>query len=97
MSRKDTYDSVVAMGFEGKRRVAYDYMNKLVAYYGLEISIFKSISADEIQKRKRIQEYDYVTRTELFKFLWMDAELPPEYKVYIFGKHPQFYELNILH
>jgi len=42
MSRKDIYDNVVASGFEGKQSGAYDYMNKLVAHYGIDVSIYKS-------------------------------------------------------
>ena len=95
VSRKDIYNSVVAMGFEGKQTGAYDYMNKLIAHYGIEISIYKSTSADAVQRRKRIEEYDYVTRATLFRFLWMNAELPPEHREYIFNKHPQLHELYV--
>ena len=94
ISRKDVYDSVVAMGFEGKQTCAYDYMNKLIAHYGIEISIYKSTSADAIQRRKRIEEYDYITRTALFKSLWMNIELPSDHKEYAFNKYPKLYELN---
>jgi predicted transcriptional regulator len=95
MSRKDIYRKVVAMGFEGKQTGAYDYMNKLIAHYGIEFSVYRSTSADAIQKRKRIEEYDYITRTALFRFLWMNAELPPDHKEYIFNNHPQLHELYV--
>jgi predicted transcriptional regulator len=94
-SRKDVYKSVVAMGFKGKISGAYEYMNKLIAYYGIEISVYWSTSADAIQRRKQILQYDYITRTELFKFLWMNADLEPEHREYIFKKHPQFYILYV--
>jgi len=93
MSRKDIYKNVVAMGFEGKQTGAYDYMNKLITHYGIEISIYRSTSADAIQRRRKIQEFDYVTRMELFRFLWMNTALPPEHRAYVFGKHPQLREL----
>lgn len=93
MSRKDVYDNVVVRGFKGKLSGAYDYMNRLIAHYGLDVSVYKSSSAEAIQKRKRIEEYDYVTRTDLFKFLWMNSPLSPEHKEYVFGKYPQLHEL----
>jgi len=94
MSRKDIYRNVVAMGFSGKQTGAYDYMNKLIAHYGIEISLYWSTSADAIQKQKRIQEYDYITRTALFKYLWMNADLMPEHREYIYKEYPQLCELN---
>ena len=94
ISRKDTYNSVVAMGFKGKQTSAYVYMNKLIAHYGIEISIYKSTSADEIQRRKDIQNYDYLTRAELFRSLWMNFEISPTHKEFVFNKYPQLYELN---
>ena len=95
ISRKDIYKSVVTMGFEGKQTGAYDYMNKLISHYGIEISIYKSTSADAIQRKKDLGKYDYVTRAELFRALWMNMEIAPEHKEYVFSKYPQLYELNI--
>jgi len=94
MCRTDIYRNVVEMGFKGKLSGAYDYMNKLIAHYGVEASILKSTSADAIQKRKQIQKYDYITRTDLFKFLWMNTELSPNHREYIFKKHPQLFVLR---
>ena len=94
ISRKDIYDRVVTMGFNGKQTCAYDYMNKLISHYGIEISVYKSTSAEAIQRRRQIQEYDYVTRSALFKLLWMNTELSSNHKEYIFNKYPQLYELN---
>jgi len=94
ISRKDIYNYVVAMGFKGKQTGAYDYMNKLIAHYGLEISIYKSTSAEAIQKRKDLQKFDYLTRADLFRALWMNVELSPAHKKYAFAKYPQLYELN---
>ena len=94
ISRKDIYDNVVEMGFKGKQTCAYDYMNKLISHYGIEVSIYKSTSAEAIQRRKQIQEYDYVTRSALFKFVWMNTELSSDHKEYVFNKYPKLYELN---
>ena len=95
MSRKDIYLSVVAQGYQGKQTAAYDYMNKVVEFYSIDVSIYKSSSADAIQRKKDLQKYDYLTRSELFKFLWMNCEISPAHKDYVFSKYPQLYELNI--
>jgi len=54
ISRKDIYYRVIAMGFKGKQTCAYDYMNKLISHYGIEISIYKTTSAEAIQIKKQI-------------------------------------------
>ena len=95
MSRGDVYNNVLAKGYTGKRTAAYDYMNKIIEYYDIDISIYKSSSAESIQKRKSMQKYDYVTRSELFKLLWFNADIPVNHKNYIFNMYPQLYELNI--
>jgi predicted transcriptional regulator len=95
MSRSDVYNSVIAKGYTGKRTAAYDYMNKIIEYYDIDISVYKSSSAEAIQKRKGMQKYDYVTRAELFKALWFNADIPANHKNYIFNKYPQLFELNI--
>ena len=95
ISRKDTYNSVVAMGFKGKLTSAYVYMNKLIDHYGMEISIYKSTSAAALQRKKDIQKYDYLTRADLFRSLWMNHEIAPAHKEFVFNQYPQLYELNI--
>ena len=95
ISRKDIYNSVIAMGFKGKQTCAYDYMNKLIAHYDIEVSVYKSTSAEAIQRRKQIQKYEYITRAEMLKVLWMNTELSSKNKEYVFNKYPQLYELNI--
>jgi len=94
MSRKDIQDSVTAMGFKGKRTCAYDYMNRLIEYYGIKVSIYKSTSVEAKQKQKRILEYEYITRTDVFKFMWMNADLSYEHKEHVFSKYPLLYELK---
>ena len=95
MSRKDIYLSVVAKGYQGKQTAAYDYMNKVVDFYNIDISIYKSTSAEAIKRRNELQKYDYLTRSEIFKFLWMHNEIPQTHKEYAFSKYPQLYELSI--
>ena len=94
MNRKDVYNTVVAKGFSGKQSAAYDYMNKIVDYYDIDISIGKSSSAESIQKKKDLQNYDYLTRAEIFKSLWMNSEISQEHEEYMFSEYPQLCELD---
>jgi predicted transcriptional regulator len=95
MSRKDVFSSVVVKGYQGKQSGAYDYMKKVIKFYGIDISVGKSTSAEAVQKRIELEKYDYLTRSELFKSLWMNWELPAAHKEFIFSKYPHLYELNI--
>ena len=95
MSRKDIFRSVRSKGYQGKQTAAYDYMNRVVDFYSIDISLYKSASAETIRRRKELQKYDYLTRAEIFKFLWMNKEIPQAHKEYAFSKYPQLYELSI--
>jgi predicted transcriptional regulator len=95
MSRKDVFLSIIAKGADCKESAAYDYMNKVIGHYGIDISIGKSISADSMQRRKKLQTFDYLTRSDIFRSLWMNIDLSHEHKEYLFNKYPQLYELNI--
>jgi len=94
-SRSDIYKNLVTIGFKRSHVCAYNYMNKLIAHHGIEVSVYKTYSADAIKRQKLIKNCDYITRTELFKFLWMNLELPSEYRDHIFAKYPQLYELYV--
>ena len=45
--------------------------------------------------REELQKYDYLTRAALFKSLWINTEIFPHIKEFVFNKYPQLYELNI--
>ena len=89
MSRKGIYSKVIGMGFQGKITGACDYMNKLSSYYSIDVSLYRRTSAETIQRRKNLQKYDYLTRAELFKSLWMNQEISPAHKTFVFSKYPQ--------
>ena len=44
---------------------------------------------------KELQNYDYLTRADIFKSLCMNTEITPSHRKYVFDKYPQLYELNI--
>lgn len=88
-SRKDVYRGVKGKGYKGGQSAAYDYMNKIVKRLHLEIAIYKSSTPEAIQKKKALEKYDHLTRNEIVRFLWLDAELAETHKKYVIEKYPQ--------
>lgn len=93
-SRKDVYRSVKEKGYKGGQSAAYDYMNKIVKRLHLEIAIYKSSTPEAIRKKKMLEKYDHLTRNEIIRFLWLDAELAETHKKYMIEKYPQIGELK---
>lgn len=93
-SRKDVYRSVKEKGYKGGQSAAYDYMNKIVKRLHLEIAVYKSSTPESMQKKKVLGKYDHLTRNEIIRFLWLNAELTETHKKYVIEKYPQIGELK---
>lgn len=93
-SRKDVYRGVKGKGYKGGQSAAYDYMNRIVKRLHLEIAMYKSSTPEAIQKKKVLEKYDHLTRNEIVRFLWLDAELAETHKKYVIEKYPQIGELK---
>lgn len=89
MSRKDVYRNLVQKGYKGGQTAAYDYMNKIVERFHIDIAIYRSSSSDAIQKKKRLQQYDHISRAGIFRFLWMNQEITDNHKSYLLDTYPQ--------
>ena len=83
VSRKDVYCHLLKKGYMGKHSAAYDYMNKIIKREHIDIAVYKSSSAEVIQKRKKLQQYDHVSRAGIFRFLWMNSDLSKAHCTYI--------------
>lgn len=93
VSRKDIYDSVCAKGYKGKRTAAYDYMNKLIKRHHIEVSVYRSILSEAVEKKRALQKYDHMTRGGVFRFLWRNEEIPDHHRQYLFERYPKIHEL----
>ncbi len=93
ISRKDVYLSVVDKGYKGGKTAAYDYMNKIAARFQIDIAVYKSSSYEAIQKNKAMQKYNHLSRSGIFRFLLMGAELTANHATYILQKYPAIREL----
>ena len=45
-------------------------MNKIIKIHQIDIAVYRSSTAESIQKKKEIQKYDHITRSGIFRFLW---------------------------
>ncbi len=56
MCRKDIYRALVQKGYKGGKTAAYDYMNKIISRFQIDVAIYKSSSCEAIQKKKKLQK-----------------------------------------
>lgn len=56
VSRKDVFRSFIQKGYKGGQTAAYDYMNKIVECFHIDIAVYRSSSTDAIQKKKKNSE-----------------------------------------
>jgi predicted transcriptional regulator len=89
MSRKDVYRSIIQKGYKGGQTAAYDYMNKIIKRFHIAIAIYRSSSSEAIQKKCKLQKYDHISRTGIFRFLWMNLEINNNHKTYLLDTYPQ--------
>ena len=93
ISRKDVYRSILAKGYKGGQTAAYDFMNKIIERFQIDIAVYKSSSAEAVQKKKKLQKYDRISRSGVFRFLWMGAELTGNHKACLLQTYPKLREL----
>lgn len=80
ISRKDVYRNVIEKGYKGGKSAAYDYMNKIIERFQIDVSIYKSSSPEIIQNKKALQKYDHLSRNGIFRYLWMGVEISANHK-----------------
>lgn len=93
-SRMDVLNNLVQKGYKGGKTAAYDYMNNIIKRLQIQVSLYKSTSADAIKKRSELQKYDHISRSGIFRFLWMNAELSEAHRSYIMERYPKIRELR---
>lgn len=92
-SRKDVYRSLITKGYRGSQTAAYDYMNKIIERFHIDIAVYKSTSAESVQKKKELQGYEHLSRNGVFRFLWMNTEITTTHKAYLMDNYPQLKEM----
>ena len=69
VNKKDVFRSLIQKGYKGGQTAAYDYMNKIIESFHIDIAVYRSSSTDAIQKKKKLQKYDHISRNGIFRFL----------------------------
>ena len=54
-------------------------MNKIIKIHQIDIAVYRSPTAESIQKKKEIQKYGHITRSGIFRFLWREMKLLAAY------------------
>ena len=85
----DVLRRLIPKGYKGGHTAAYDYMNKIIERFHIDIAVYKSSSSDAIQKKKKLQKYDHLSRNGIFRFLWMNQEITDSHKSYLVETYPQ--------
>ena len=91
--RSDIIRGMREQGLICSNTAAYYYMNKLAAYYGIELIPIQDCSPEQKAKRKEILKYSYVSRKKVFRFLWMGEGLNDAQRTWIFDKYPVVFVL----
>lgn len=89
ISRKDVLRGIIQKGYKGGQTAAYDYMNKVIERFHIDTALYKSSSPDAIQKKKKLQKYDHISRNSIFRILWMGQEITDGHKSYLMDTYPQ--------
>ena len=66
-------------------------MNKIIERLHIDIAVYKSTSTESIRKKRELQKYDHLSRSGVFRFLWMDTEITTAHKAY--EHYPQLKEM----
>ncbi|CUO77227.1 Transposase and inactivated derivatives [[Eubacterium] contortum] len=70
-------------------------MNKIIKREHIDIAVYKSSSAEVIQKREKLQQYDHISRAGIFRLLWMNSDLSKANCTYIMEHYPKIRHLDI--
>ena len=89
VSSKDVFRNLIQKGYKGGQTAAYDYMNKIIECFQIDIAVYRSSSADAVQKKKKLQKYDHISRNGIFRFLWMNHAITDRHKSYLMDTYPQ--------
>lgn len=95
--RSILYRELKEMGMSCKRTAAYDYFNRIVKLYNIELTPLESCTPKQKQLRKNIRKYVYVSRKKIFDYLWFGdkLEITPKHFEYMLKKYPVIIKLKM--
>ena len=67
--RSILYRELKEMGMSCKKTAAYDYFNRIVKLYNIELTPLESCTPKQKQLRNNIRKYVYVSRKKIFDYI----------------------------
>ena len=95
--RSVLYRELLTMGLTCKRTAAYDYFNRIIKLYNIELTPLERCTPEQKQLRKNIQKYVYISRKKIFDYLWLDdkSEIKTKHFEYMLNKYPIIIRLKL--
>jgi len=87
-----THEQITAMGCNAKMTAFKEYCHKLIDQLGIEYTSKKNSIGVCIKKDQSVNMH-YVSKKDVFKFIWSGTEINDADKTYIFGKYPVLEEI----
>lgn len=84
---------IVDIGCNAKKTAFNEYCRKLIDELGLEYNSKKNSVGVYVKKDQTVNIH-YVSKKDVFKFIWSGSELNEDDKTYIFGKYPILEEIH---
>lgn len=70
-------------------------MNKIIKRHQIDIAVYRSSSAEAVRKKKGLEKYDHLSRTGVFRFLWMNSEITKTHCSCIMDNYSVLQELSV--
>jgi len=89
-TKKETLEHLQSKGYTGSSSNTYEYFQKIEEITGVKFKLHPYVRTKTSALKNKVgsigENGDYITRTGVFRFLWMNGNLTREHKDYIFMK-----------
>jgi len=97
-TKKETLEHLQSKGYTGSSSNTYEYFQKIEEITGVKFELHPYVRTKTSALKNKVgsigENCDYITRTGVFRFLWMNGNLTREHKDYIFMKYPILFKIN---
>lgn len=91
---KQALVTISEKGYQGKRRAFEDYCKKLIAQLDIPYSPTRTAAGIRVSTKRIQPKHHYVSRVDVFRWIWSGKELNPQDKEYVLNKYPCVAEAN---
>lgn len=94
MTASDIAKQLKNQGYQYTLSNIRQYVTSVAKKYGLEVTKYRSSIPKYEQNGVKKQPMGYVTRKDIFNHLWMNIQLAPNHKEYIYTRNNHIFELE---